>query len=243
MAQSVTKGVLIQLDDARTVAGFSHMKFNSTADGEAELFLLCCDDVFQAPAVPLPQCKQAFMNSLGIGMDARISNSPGKGSVLSLTSHDAPGNTCTVRLNALHGAVKDTALQLFRQRVPMMGLHQHPQRPAEKSVEGMMSALATLAASATGHQATLQMCSKLMQTRARENSALQARLENWGGRASARTPSVEIGECVFRKRVTVVTCRHGKRIASWQSRAFEGSRWPYFDTVKWTRGYTCSFWR
>ena len=186
MAQSITTGVLIQLDDARTVPGFSHVKFNCVDDSEAELILLCGVDVFEA-TVPLGPCKQAFLSSVGRGMDVGISTTLEKGSILSLTSRDTPGNTCTVGLKGLHGEVKDTALQLFRQRVPMMGLHEHPQRPAEKSVEGMMAALQTLAASASGHQATLRMCSKLMHCRARANSALQARLANWGGETTTRS--------------------------------------------------------
>lgn len=182
---SVTKGVLVTNEASQIVAALSHVNFQQSLSCEAQLVLLYCSDVLTAFVSPVPQLfKHAFMfASTGKGIDIRLVGTPDDGGgVLKLRYLDAPGSQYTLNLKAVHSEAKDEALGLFKQRVPMMGLFQNPQRPDEQDVEQILTGLDTMADSATKHQACLSMCAKLMQTRARENSALQARLESWGGK-------------------------------------------------------------
>jgi hypothetical protein len=178
---SITKGVLVQ-NDARTVAGFSHVMINRLEDDVADLLLLCGDDVFSAGAnVVSVLFKQAFMSHTKGSVDVSIAWPPNQSPVLNLSDRDAAGNNCTLAIRAVHGEAKHKALQLFTESVPMLHLHQHPAKSPDKTIQDIMSSLEGMAAAATHTQALIRMCAKLANTRARENSALQARLENWGG--------------------------------------------------------------
>jgi hypothetical protein len=111
--RSITKGLLIKDGTARTLAAFSYVKFTGADDCEAELLLLCCDDVYSATLSPVDTLfKQVFMCCATRGIvDVSISHLSDQGRVLHLRSRDVPGK-CILPLHAVRGGAKDSAMQV-----------------------------------------------------------------------------------------------------------------------------------